>query len=300
MTTPGIFFSKNTWSAQLTLEYVTRDGLTIPSVREHCGPLRIQKGFRAESPSAPHIWHQYILHPPGGIAQNDRLSIQVTAKDGAHALLTTPGANKWYRIDQANAYATQEVNLTVENACLEWLPQETIYFSGARAFNKLTVSCTADSTVFCAEVCSLGRPASGETFDAGRLHLSTQLWIQGHCEFSEQAVIYGGDLQLNAASGMGGKPILGQMIAYSPDCKQEDLEQIRTIVEHSLSDAVRGQNIDIGITRIPCLASEGSFIILRCRSSKSALAWQAIRQAWSALRERWKGMPAQHPRIWST
>jgi urease accessory protein len=300
MTTPGIFFSKATWSAQLTLEYSTRDGLTIPTLRHHYGPLRIQKGFRAESPSAPHIWHQYLLHPPGGIAQNDRLSIQVMAKDGAHVVLTTPGANKWYRIDQPDSYASQEVKLNVEHACLEWFPQESIYFSGARALNDQQLHCTADSTLFSAEVFSLGRPASGEAFAAGRLQLKTQLWVQGHCEFFEQAVIYGGDAQLAAASGMAGLPIFGQLLAYSPLCQQDDLEQIRTIVEHILDDAATASQIDIGITRIPCLASEGSFIILRCRSSKSAFAWQAIRTAWSALRVRWLKQPAQYPRIWST
>ncbi len=222
------------------------------------------------------------------------------AKEGAHVLLTTPGANKWYRIDEPDSYASQEVKLNVEHACLEWFPQESIYFSGARARNDLQLRCTADSTLFSAEVFSLGRPASGEAFDAGRLQLTTQLWVQGHCEFMEQAVIYGGDAALAAASGMAGLPIFGQLLAYSPLCHQEDLEQIRTIVEHSLAGAVMTTQIDIGITRIPCLASEGSFIILRCRSSKSAFAWQAIRTAWSALRVRWLQLPAQYPRIWST
>ncbi len=300
MTSPGIFFSKNTWSARLELEYGRRDGLTVPTLRLHEGPLRIQKGFRAEAPQAEHVWHQYLLHPPGGIAQGDRLRINVSAREGAHVLLTTPGANKWYRADEHTEGAHQHIALHLENSIVEWLPQETIYFSGTQATNETIIRATADSTLFCAEVYCLGRPASNERFTAGRLHLRTQLWVDEQLEFSEQALVLGSDPQLLSESGMAQRPILGQLLAYCARCEASDADLIRTILERSMSSPIAQHQIDIGITRIPLLHGEGSFIILRCRSTTTALAWQAVRTAWEQLRPRWIGLDAQPARIWST
>jgi urease accessory protein len=300
MTHPGIFFSNATWNAKLKLEYAARDGLTIPTLREHEGPLRIQKGFRAEAPEAPQVWHQYLLHPPGGIAQGDRLRIEVSARDGAHVLLTTPGANKWYRADEHSSGAQQHVALNLQSAILEWLPQETIYFSGTLARNELVIRASADSTLLCAEVYCLGRPASDERFTTGRLHLRTQLWIDDELEFSEQAVVAGADPQLQSQSGLASRPIMGQFLAYSAHCQASDAELIRTILAQTMANAVEQQQIEFGITRIPRLQGDGSFIILRCRCSSSALAWQAVRTAWAQLRPRWTGLEAHPPRIWST
>ena len=300
MNHPGIFFATQPWTASLDLCYASDGALTIPTKRLHHGPLRIQKGFRAEAPTAPQVWHQYILHPPGGIATGDELAISVNAETDSHVLLTSPGATKWYRSDTSEQFARQHIALTVRDACLEWLPAETIYFSGTRAQNTLTLDCSSDSTLFAAEVFCLGRPAAGEVFDKGFVRLQTTLTVDNQAVFCERAVIHGDSPQLNQASGMGGRPILGQLIAYSKHCNGNDRDAVRTTVEQRISQALDAQQIDVGISLIPSIHSEGSFIILRCRSTTIELAWQAVRTAWSVLRPRWTGLAAHYPRIWST
>ena len=63
--------------------------------------------------------------------QGDCLTIAVNAGPDSAALVTTPAAGKFYRSD--GKLARQQVILTVEaGASLEWLPQETIIYEGAR------------------------------------------------------------------------------------------------------------------------------------------------------------------------
>src|SRR5690606_35780548 len=126
------------WRAGIELAYERRGERSVPAMRRHYGPLRVQRGLLPEGPG---VWHQILVHPPGGVASNDTLDIRVTARAGARALLTSPGAAKWYRarrpgspLREPGTWATQWLRLRVETgASIEWLPLESIVFDGARA-----------------------------------------------------------------------------------------------------------------------------------------------------------------------
>src|SRR6186997_1982361 len=115
------------WRAELALGYERRGPRTVLATRRHDGPLVVQKALYPEGDA---VCHGIIVHPPAGIAGGDELDLQARVGAGAQALLTTPGATKWYR--SAGALASSHIRWTVDaDAALEWLPQETIVFSGA-------------------------------------------------------------------------------------------------------------------------------------------------------------------------
>ena len=114
------------------------------------------------------------MHPPGGVVGGDELRIDVQVDAGAHALITTPAATKFYRCDGRHSSQTQE--LRAAGATLEWLPQENIFYRGADVRTATRVHVDADSRFIGWEINCLGLPARGEPFDAGALRLDLELW----------------------------------------------------------------------------------------------------------------------------
>src|SRR5260370_23341635 len=117
------------WKGELRLEFERREGRTVLAKRRHDGPLVVQKPLYPEGGA---VCHAILVHPPAGIAGGDELEFSARAAEGAHALLTTPGAGKWYR--SGGAWARQRLDVRArDGACIEWRPQETIVDGGALA-----------------------------------------------------------------------------------------------------------------------------------------------------------------------
>jgi len=81
------------WHGTLDLRY-RRDGEATRVHDRHDGPLRVLRSFH---PEGERVCHSVLVHPPGGIVGGDTLAIRIDLEPGAHALLTTPGATRFYR-----------------------------------------------------------------------------------------------------------------------------------------------------------------------------------------------------------
>src|SRR5471030_497744 len=115
------------WQARLALEYGLRGRRTVLAGRAHSGPLLVQKPLYPEGDA---VCHNIIVHPPGGIAGGDALELGVRLREDTAALLTTPGAGKWYRSMGPKASLVQNFDIG-HGAVLEWLPQPAIVFNAA-------------------------------------------------------------------------------------------------------------------------------------------------------------------------
>eukprot|EP01133_Synstelium_polycarpum_P023898 gene23898-28665_t len=147
------------WQAELRLGFALHDGVSRLVERTHSGPLRVQKPLYPEGDG---VCHAIIIHPPGGVVGGDQLAVHATAGEGAHALLTSPGAAKWYR---ANGHVSgQHVVLRAgSGAAIEWLPQESIFFDQACVRLRHEVELASDAGYIGCDIVCLGRSASGET-----------------------------------------------------------------------------------------------------------------------------------------
>ena len=95
------------WHAHLHIDYTLEQQRTVARFR-HSGPLRILQSLYPEGDG---ICHNVLVHPPGGLVGGDTLEVNATVGPGAHALVTTPGATRFYR--SAGEQALQRTRLAL-------------------------------------------------------------------------------------------------------------------------------------------------------------------------------------------
>ena len=185
------------WRAELTLDFERRGARTVLAARRHDGPLVVQKPLYPEGDA---VCHAIVVHPPAGIAGGDELEIAARAGEGAHALLTTPGAGKWYR--SMGPWARQALAFEARaGACIEWLPQETIVFDGALAETAYDVNLGAQAGIIGWDIVCLGRTGSGERFASGTLRSSIRIRRENRLLWLERGRIDGGGRLLERDEG---------------------------------------------------------------------------------------------------
>ncbi|MFB0935051.1 MAG: urease accessory protein UreD [Propionivibrio sp.] len=272
------------WEAEIALGFTRLDSGTVLSERRHCGPLRVQKALY---PEGRDVCQTILLHPPSGIAGGDRLHIAVNVGPQAHAQITTPGAGKWYR--SGGEEALQTLDFTVgADAILEWLPQETIVFDGARSRMETRVQLWPDSRYFGWEILCLGRSASGERFNNGFIKLRTRIERNGQPLWLERGHIEGNDPLLASRAGWAGASIGGTLLATLPP----EIE-ISPLLEACRAIAPR-DDAEHAMTAFPGLLV-GRYL---GHNSEAARNWFAA--LWETLRPPLLGRPALTPRIWNT
>lgn len=268
--------------AELALRFV-RDGQRTALYPWHRGPLRVQKALYPEGPG---VCHAIVLHPPSGIAGGDQLDIGLNLAAGAHALLTTPGAGKWYR--SAGPEAAQRLDFRVaDGAVLEWLPQENIVFDGARAVQSARVELVGSARFLGWDILCLGRRASGERFQRGSLGLETRLVRDGQTIWLERGRLAGGSPLLDSPAGLAGCSVTGTLLATGTPVPPDLLAACRAVPW--AEDGAR-----TGVTVLPAVLAARYL----GHSAEAARAW--FTELWRLLRPAFAGREAAPPRIWNT
>lgn len=270
------------WHAELRLEFALDDGVSRLVGRRHSGPLRVQKPLYPEGGA---LCHAIIIHPPGGVVGGDQLDVQAHVGAGAQALLTAPGAAKWYR---ANGHVTrQQVRLQADaGAAIEWLPQESIFFDQACVQLRHEVELAADASYLGLDIVCLGRSASGEKFNSGSISQHTQIRRGGKLLWWEQGVLVAGGALMHSALGMAGHSVCATLIAVGAVLPASLVAALRELVQPA--------GALLGVTQIKAL------VVVRLLCSDSEAARHLMLQAWQLLRPALLGRPGIVPRIWNT
>lgn len=164
------------WHARLSLDYTLEAGRTVARFA-HSGPLRILQSLYPEGDA---ICHNVMVHPPSGLVGGDLLDIAVTAAEGAHGVITTPGASRFYRSDGETAAQHTHIALGA-GARIEWLPLEAICYSGCIAENRLTLDIAPGAELMGWDVTALGLPLADQPFVRGTFQQHIELpgaWLE--------------------------------------------------------------------------------------------------------------------------
>lgn len=270
------------WSAMLELRFDHDAHRTALVHRRHAGPLQVQKALY---PEGPDICHVTVLHPPGGIAGGDQLDISAGARGRSHAVLTTPGATKWYR--SIAGRAAQRLAFTLEDAAtLEWLPRENILFDASDVSLGMDLELSADARFLGWEILCFGRTASGETWRHGALRVTTRVRRAGRLVWAEHADVDAGGGFAASPVGLAGCSVSATLLAAGFDAQPDLLHACRALV--TPGDLSRS-----GLT----WASGVLVARYLGYSSEDAFAW--FTALWSLLRPGLLGCAALRPRLWA-
>ena len=275
------------WHATLHLNY-RRDGERTTAWDRHEGPLRVLQRLYPEGPG---ICHHVLVHPPGGIVGGDVLNLQATLQAGSHALITTPGATRFYR----SAGDTSEQRVTAwlaDGARLEWLPLETIVYSGCKARNSLRFELAPGAQMIGWDVLALGLPAAGQSFDKGRFlqHLELPgVWLErGAIDAADTAL-------LDSPLGWAGRRVLATLwfasgAVIAPPFHDALLAAAREQIEGDLALAAHA-----GVTLL-----QERVVVLRALALRVEPAMQLLAKVRAAWRQIAWGADATAPRVWRT
>ena len=272
------------WLAQLDLDY-TRSGARTSVHFRHDGPLRV---LRSLYPEGDAVCHNVLVHPPGGLVGGDTLDIRVHVGSGAHALITTPGATRFYKT--SGEVATQRTQLQLQaGARLEWLPLETLAYNACDAVNQLQLDLAPGAELMAWDITALGLPHAQAPFAQGRL---TQLlhwpghWLEHGTLRADDALLMEGPL------GLAGQRCLGSMLLACGTPLPRSQRELLLDATRAVLDA-HPQGAWCGIT-----APNDHMLVLRGLApvvEPLMQLWQQVRACWRT--QHW-GMADTAPRIW--
>ena len=273
------------WHASLQLDY-TLEGTRTVARHGHNGPLRILQSLYPEGDA---VCHNVLAHPPGGLVGGDTLDITATVGPGAHGLVTTPGATRFYR--STGERALQRTHLTLaEGARLEWLPLEALCYNACNAENHLTLNLAPGAECMGWDVTALGLPHAGQPFETGRFvqHIEAPgLWL-------ERGVIDAADHRLlESPLGLAGQRCMASLFFVTGrplDRARRDtaLDAARAVMDAHALKATAGAT-----------SPNGQVLVVRALAPQVEPAMQLLQQVRAAWRATLWQLCAEPPRIWS-
>ena len=273
------------WHARLQLDYTVEAARCVLR-HQHSGPLRILQSLYPEGDA---VCHNVLVHPPGGLVGGDTLDITATVGPGAHGLLTTPGATRFYR--SAGERALQRTELTLmEGARLEWLPLEALCYDACQAENRLTMHLAPGAGLLGWDVTALGLPGASMPFARGQFqqHLEVPgLWL-------ERGLIDAADTRLlDSPLGLAGHRCLASVffVAGSPlgrEARQGALDAAREVIDAHPLAATAGAT-----------SPNGRVVIVRALAPLVEPAMDLMQRVRGAWRAHFWQLPPTRPRIWA-
>jgi urease accessory protein len=278
--------SQKCWKACLSLEFVNKNERSYLAKNLHVGPLVLQKTLY---PEGEQVCHGVIIHPPGGVAGGDELTLNAALNENSHALLTTPGAGKWYKAN--GQQASQHLHFSLQQgACLEWLPQENILFDGAQVKFSAEVNLAANAKYVGWEILCFGRQAQQERWQTGSLHQALSIRREQALIWNERTSLKPDHRLIHSIVGLHGNAVSASFVIAVGLVPQDLLAACREIKPKLALDL----NAKYGITALPAVFS-ARYVgqSAQCARRYFEAIWQILRP-WYAQREVIK------PRIWNT
>jgi urease accessory protein len=339
------------WASSLTLSFDTvkrtdtakilaATAKTRLSHRKHTGALMVQRALYPEPRVQQGICHILMLYPPAGIAGGDTLTIDLNLGNGSHAVITTPGAGKWYGKDSVSqklkdplgdndthqsmsqdeiaAYASQHVQAKLgAHTRLEWLPQESIIYNEANMHAVSRFDLADSSSLLTWEISVFGRQAYDEQFLQGRYHTGLNIYRDGKVIVAERVDQSAGSRWFTSNLGLADQHIYGSFWAVpslsdvhdnralsasqTTQSTETALATTKQSLTRYLDSTVSALRQAIAQAQLPVYCTHnGQAVNIRYIGSDVRGCFEAFYHLREVLRHHWWQLEPCRPRIWDT
>jgi urease accessory protein len=276
---PALPHTSTDWQGRLCLEFVNRQGTKL--IRNlGQAPFKVQRPFY---PEGDEVCHSVILHTAGGIVGGDRLSCNIHLHPQSSALITTAAATKIYRTNGKTAQQSIHLHLDAD-ACLEWLPQETIVFNQAIYRQQLRVDLAPGACWLGWDLTRFGRTARGEKFVEGEWRSHIEVWQEDSPLWIDRQRLLGSEELFTSPHGLDHCPVIGSLALVGRSVEPEWVETARSLWT--------GNSASVGVTRLM------SGLLCRYRGHSTMEARQWFVDVWRSLRGLYYDRPVCIPRVW--
>ena len=238
--------------------------------------------FPAVEPGEPPLG--VVINTAGGLTGGDRWQADIEVAEGAVAVLAGQAAEKLYRaLDDDTRISTRLV--VGARGWLEWLPQETILFDGARLARRLEIEVAPGARLLAAESLVFGRLAAGERLLHGRLHDAWRVRRDGRLIWADALGFDGGfEPALSRAAGFDGARALATVLYVGADAAEH-----LTFARQLLAEAGG---------RAAASAFRG-LLLCRLLDHEPQRLRRTLGRLVAGFRAEVAGLPARLPRVWT-
>jgi urease accessory protein len=222
----------------------------------------------------------------GGFTGGDRMATSIAIGAGAKAMAIAQAAEKLYR--STGGETRIEIALGVEaGGWLEYLPQETILFNGARMRRRTTIDLAADAAVLAGEILVFGRSAHGETMTRGLVHDAWSVKREGALIWTDRFHAENALLieALEHPAALQGMRAAAMLVHAGPGARQR-LALLRDLML-------------LAPVEVRCAATVINDVLVARWLAADALALRpSFAAAWMALRSEAQGLAPRLPSFW--
>jgi urease accessory protein len=225
-----------------------------------------------------------VVTTSGGLVGGDRITLEAEAGFDARAFVTSQAAEKIYRSSGEDAQINVKLTAGPES-WLEYLPQETILFDGARLRRKTTVAVKPGARALAGEMIVFGRIGSGETFAHGFVHDAWDVCVDDRLTWAD-ALHLDSDIAgiLDNETCFNGAVSLATAIYAGPDAeghldtaRQKLMQTDKTLVGATLVNGV---------------------LVMRWLGQDAFELRTLFGEFWQQFRHVVAGLPEKLPRLW--
>jgi len=198
-----------------------QSGKTFLASQKFQLPLQVLTPFYSDTDGTAFV---YLLNPSGGILQGDVLETEIIVEPGARAFVTTPSANKFYKMDEGHATLRNRICVAA-GGVLEYMPEYNIPFSQSSVLQETTFELDRNATLMAFDMIVPGRMEKGEYFEYEMYNSKISIRVDGKILAHEIARIIPNDTDPRTMGVLEGRNIYGTVFLYhnelDPKLKEE-------------------------------------------------------------------------------